>query len=227
MQLNQQTTNTETIDSEPTVFIVDSCPYMRKSVRGLFESVSTRVESYSNANDFLRDYDARRPGCLILDVRIPDMSGLELQRLLSKMTHCLSIIFVSSHSNVSTAVRAMRQGAVDFEKPVDEQVLLERVQQELRTVAKEERDRRGMAEYISGLKHLSQREWEVMGHLAEGKSAKEIARDLTISPRTVEVHRARILTKTGVGSVSKLIVMTRRYQALSDTSFENNSSGTT
>lgn len=223
MHLKQHTTNIENMSSEPTVFIVDSCSDMRDSVHWLFESVSTQVESYSNANAFLEDYDPKRSGCLILDVRIPDMSGLELQRSLNKLTSRLSIIFVSGHSNVSTAVRAMRQGAVDFfEKPVDEQVLLERVQQELYKIAKEERNRRGMTDFIIGLKKLSQREWEVMSHLTEGKSAKEIARDLIISPRTVEAHRSRILTKTGVGTVSKLIVMARRYQALGHTSVEHN-----
>ena len=215
MHLKKHTTYFDNMSGEPTVFIVDSCSDMRKSVHWLFESVSTQVESYSNANDFLRDYDPKRSGCLILDVRIPGMSGLELQRSLNKITSRLSIIFVTGHSNVPTAVRAMRQGAVDFfEKPVDEQVLLERVQQELRNISKEEHNRRGMAEYISGLKHLSKRELEVMSHLTEGKSAKEIARDLGISPRTVEVHRTRILTKTGAGTVSKLIVMARRYQSL-------------
>ncbi|GAB6041256.1 response regulator transcription factor [Endothiovibrio diazotrophicus] len=193
---------------EPTVYVVDDNAELRESLRWLLESVGTRVETYDSAQSFLDAYDTRNPGCLILDIRMPGMSGLELQEKLSKLTSDLHIVFLTGHASVPIAVRAMRDGAVDFfEKPVDEQMLLDRVQGVLKTIGEQQSKKMDRAMLEARLELLTPRERQVMDEVIQGKRTKAIAADLGVSTRTIEAHRAKIMEKMRAGSVGELISM--------------------
>jgi two-component system, LuxR family, response regulator FixJ len=190
----------------PTVFIVDDDPGVCKLWRLLIESAGLAVKTYLTAKEFLADYDPEQPGCLILDVRLPDVSGLELQRQLSNELAALPIIFVSGYGNVPLAVSAMREGAVDFlEKPISARLLLDRVREAIAT-DQQARERRLVRKHaVEMMKRLTPRESQVMELVASGRTNKEIASALTLSTKTVEVHRARIMEKLRVKSVADLV----------------------
>ena len=191
---------------EATVFVVDDNPEVRESLHFLIESVGARVEAFPDAQSFLDAYRPGRPGCLILDVRMPGMSGLELQERLLELDSRLHIIFLSGHASVPVAVRAMREGAVDFfEKPVDEELLLDRIQHVLGEVARHERERVDQAVFAARLALLTPREHEVLELLVEGKRTKEIATQLNIGVRTAETHRAKVMEKMRAHSLGELI----------------------
>ena len=157
---------------EPTVFVVDDDPEVRGTIKMLVESVGLRIEVFAAAQDFLDAYDPERPGCLITDVRMPGMSGIELQAKLLAMKVTLPIIVMSGYADVPTAVRSMRSGAVDFvEKPFDEQMLLERLQLSIAKDAQLRRDRAVRDHTLSCFKRMSPREREVMDLTAVGTSA--------------------------------------------------------
>jgi two-component system response regulator FixJ len=190
----------------PTVFIVDDDPGVCKLWRLLIESAGFAVKTYTTATDFLADYDPHQPGCLVLDVQLPDVSGLEVQRKLSTELAGLPIIFVSGYGNVPLAVSAMREGAVDFlEKPISARLLLDRVREAIETdrTTREQRDEKLRATDL--MKRLTPRETQVMELVASGRTNKEIASSLTLSTKTVEVHRARIMEKLRVKSVADLV----------------------
>ncbi len=195
-------------ETEPTVFVVDDDAAVRDSLRLLIESVGLRVETFADAREFLEGYDADRPGCLVLDVRMPGMSGLELQRHLGAIGAILPILFITGHGDVPMAVRAMREGAVDFlQKPFEDQALLDRIQQSLDRDAvhrRELRERRGIVERIS---RLTSREREVMDLVIAGLANKNVASRLGVSRRTVEIHRARVMEKMGATSLAHLVRM--------------------
>ncbi len=195
----------------PTVFVVDDDAAVRQSFEWLVGSVGLRTETYDSAQAFLDGYDRDRPGCLVLDVRMPGMSGLELQERLAAEGVTLPVIVVSGYGDVPTAVRVMKQGAVDFiEKPFSDQAMLDRIQASI------ERDlaaRRAAAERASARGNrdrLTRREAEVMDLVIAGKSNKEIARDLAISPKTVEVHRANVMKKMQADSLADLVRLAER-----------------
>lgn len=193
---------------EPTVYVVDDNAELRESLRWLLESVGTKVTTYDSAQAFIDAYDFKSPGCLILDIRMPGMSGLELQEKLSKLTNELHIIFLTGHASVPIAVRAMREGAVDFyEKPVDEQMLLDRVQGVLKTIGEQQSKKMDRAMLEARLELLTPRERQVMDEVVQGKRTKAIAADLGVSTRTIEAHRAKIMEKMRAGSVGELISM--------------------
>ena len=193
---------------EPTVYVVDDNAELRESLRWLLESVGTQVETYDSAQAFLDAYDFKSPGCLILDIRMPGMSGLELQEKLSRLTNELHIIFLTGHASVPIAVRAMREGAVDFyEKPVDEQMLLDRVQGVLKTIGEQQSKKMDRAMLEARLELLTPRERQVMDEVVQGKRTKAIAADLGVSTRTIEAHRAKIMEKMRASSVGELISM--------------------
>ena len=193
---------------EPTVYVVDDNGELRESLRWLLESVGTRVETYDSAQAFLDAYDFRNPGCLILDIRMPGMSGLELQEKLGKLTDELHIVFLTGPASVPIAVRAMRDGAVDFfEKPVDEQMLLDRVQGVLKTITEQQSKKMDRAMLEARLDLLTPRERQVMDEVIQGKRTKAIAADLGVSTRTIEAHRAKIMEKMRANSVGELISM--------------------
>ena len=190
----------------PTVFIVDDDPGVCKLWRLLIESAGMVVRTFENATDFLADYDPEQPGCLVLDVRLPDVSGLELQRKLSNELSALPIIFVSGYGNVPLAVSAMREGAVDFlEKPISARLLLDRVREAIETDRNLRAKRQEKVHATDLMKRLTPRETQVMELVATGRTNKEIASTLTLSTKTVEVHRARIMEKLKVKSVADLV----------------------
>ncbi len=190
---------------ETVVFVVDDDSQMRKSLCRLLESAGYVSEDYASAVDFLDRYDPARPGCLLLDVRMPAMSGLELQAELTKAEIAIPIIIISGFADVPTAVQAMKKGALDvLEKPFDDERLLAGVE---RAMLEDQAARRGLAarsEAKSRIAALTNREREIMQCLANGKTTKQIARDLGISSKTADVHRAKVLTKLNIDNVVQL-----------------------
>ncbi len=194
--------------SEPTVFIVDDDRAVCDSLRWLVESVGLEVESHSSAPEFLDTYDPERPGCLILDVRMPEMSGIEALKAFADRGLPIPVIVITGHGDVPTAVRAMKLGAVDLiEKPFNDQLLLDRIQECIRQDADNRRERASRAEIVDRFKTLSPREREVMDLVVDGKSNKVIARQLGTSPKTIEAQRANVMRKLGTGSLAELVQM--------------------
>ena len=192
----------------PTVWIVDDDEAMRSSLKWLIESVGMRVESHSSANEFLQTHYPGRFGCLLLDVRMPGMSGLELIEHLGAQQMMPPTIIITGHGDVPMAVRAMKSGALDFiEKPFNDEVLLDAIRRAL--VAEEQRRdiTAEVADVAARLAHLTPREHEVMQMVTEGKSNKEIANSLGVSAKTVEAHRARVMEKMQAGSLAELVRM--------------------
>jgi RNA polymerase sigma factor (sigma-70 family) len=182
-----------------TVFVVDDDPEVRESLRLLMRSVGLNVETFGNARDFLEEFDAGRPGCLVLDVRMPGMSGLELQEKLHEMHSSLPIIIITGYGEVPMVVRAMQAGALDFiSKPYYPSALLERIQQALEKDLAYHAQRSTRTRVRALLETLSPREMQVSDLLVDGKSTKEIAAKLGISPKTVDNHRAKLLEKMQV-----------------------------
>ena len=189
----------------PTVFLVDDDAAVRDALRALFAAEGLPIETYPSAEAFLAAYDEARPGCLVLDVRMPGLGGLELQKLLGEHGIRLPVIFLTGHGDVPMSVRALKAGAMDFlEKPVDNDALIARV----REAIAQDRERRSRETTHAGLQarfeRLTPREREILAQVARGRSSKEVARALAISPRTDEVHRARIMEKLGAHSVVDL-----------------------
>jgi len=193
-------------DEEPTVFVVDDDPGVGDSIRILLRSVGLPSEAFRSGNEFLEAYDPERPGCLVLDVRMPGMSGIDLQARLQEMESTLPIIFVTAHGDVPMAVHAVKAGAVDFiQKPFRDQELLDKIQEALDADARIRAQRTDLVEIRGRLGSLTPRETEVLDLVVAGKPNKNIARALGISQRTVEIHRARVMEKMQVRSVSMLV----------------------
>lgn len=193
---------------DPTVFVVDDDEAVRDSLSLLIRSVGLEVESYESAAAFLEDLDSERPGCLVLDVRMPGMSGLELQDRLLQQGTALPVIFITGHGDVPMAVRAMRAGAVDFiEKPFNDQDLLDRIQLALKRQAEERESLEERQQIDRRLGRLTPREAEVMELLVAGSANKQIAARLGLSQRTVEIHRANIMRKMEADSLADLVRM--------------------
>lgn len=196
--------NSETKQS--TVYVVDDDDAMRESLTWLIESVGLNVETYASADDFLESYYPGRPGCVLLDVRMPGMSGLELQGHLQKQQVTVPVIMITGHGDVPMAVRAMKSGAIDFiEKPFNDEQLLESIRNAL-AIDDTRRDEQSFkAEVASRLSQLTPRESEVMDMVTAGKSNKEIANSLGVSAKTVEAHRAKVMEKMEAGSLAELV----------------------
>ena len=197
---------------EPTVFIIDDDDEVRDAIALLMRSVGLPVEGFDSAQNYLAQFDAQRPGCLVLDVRMRGMSGLDLQeRLASEPLHP-PIIMVTGHGDVPMAVRAVKNGAVDFlEKPFNDQVLLDAVHRafELDAVQRGEASQR--ADIEQRLSRLTRREREVLDQIAAGKRNKVIAADLGISQSTVEAHRAKVMEKLEARSLSEVMRMLLKH----------------
>ncbi|HBL47484.1 MAG TPA: DNA-binding response regulator [Planctomycetaceae bacterium] len=197
-----------TIQQEATVFVVDDDPAIRKSLRWLIESVGLKVQTHELASEFLESYSPEFPGCLVLDVRIPGMSGLELQEKLRERGYDIPVIIVSGYGDVPMAVRAMKAGAIDFlEKPVSDQVLLDYIQKGIETDIRNKQNRVQNQDLMERKETLTRREREVMEYVVVGFSSREIAEKLNVSFKTVEAHRAKIMKKMQAKSVPKLIQM--------------------
>jgi len=191
---------------DPTVFIGDDEVAVAESLRWLIESVGLRVETFSAASEFLARYRPERAGCLVLDVRMPAMSGLELQDRLKGQGVSLPIIFVTGHGGVQTAVRALKGGAFDFiEKPFDDQRMLDLVQKALALDADARRHTAAQAGAAARYASLSAREHEVLDLLIEGQTNKAIARSLGIASKTVETHRANVMQKMAAPTMPHLV----------------------
>jgi RNA polymerase sigma factor (sigma-70 family) len=188
-----------------TVFVVDDDAAVRDGLALLLDAAGLTVETYDGAPAFLAACSPQRAGCLILDVRMPDMSGPELQAELTRRSFDLPIIFLTAHGDIPTTVLAIKSGAMDFlTKPVVGAELLERVRAALEKSA-QLRERASAAQSLrERLEGLTRREREIMKLVADGLPNKEIARSLGISHRTVEVHRARVMQKTGVTNLVEL-----------------------
>jgi len=204
-------TNTLTA-TVPTVFIVDDDPAIRKSLTWLVESVDLTAEAYESAAAFLDAFGDDRPGCIVCDIRMPGMSGLDLQERLRAMGSNIPVIILTGYGDVTTAVRAMKAGACDFfEKPVGDQVLVEQIQ---RAIARDAAQRAGRGEQeLLGqkLRRLTRREQEVMTLVVEGHSSRQIAAQLGVSFKTVEAHRAKVMRKMQAKSVPHLIRMSLQH----------------
>lgn len=201
---------------DPIVYIIDDDQAMVESLTWIIESVGLTVRTFIRAQDFLDAYDPQQHGCLLLDVRMPGMSGPELQsKLIEQGLPTLPIIFISGHGDVPLAVRVMKAGAIDFlTKPFNDQILLESINKALR-VDKANRDKRQeSAQARAKFALLSPREVEVLQGIIAGKPNKVISAELNISLKTVEAHRASVMKKMGVRSVPELVklVLTNRIE---------------
>ena len=196
-----------------TVFIVDDDEAFRDSLKYLLESVSMVVETYTSAEDFLKNYTPYRQGCLLLDIRMPEMSGLQLQQELNKYHYPLPIIMLTAHGDVPMAVQAMKHGAMEFlEKPFNDQELLELIQLALKTDEKNYKKRLEYDSIIARLKNLTRREHEVLLLVVNKHSNKVIAEKLSVSIKTVESHRKHVMDKLQASSLVDLLEMLGRHQ---------------
>jgi len=192
--------------SDPIIFVVDDDEAVRLSTEMLVRSMGLRAESFDSASEFLEDFDPQQPGCIILDIRMPGMSGLELQEHLNELGASIPVIFVTGHGDVPMAVKAMKAGAVDFlQKPFRDQELIDRVHAALDHDSLEREMSEARARVQDRIETLTTREVEVMDQVVEGMANKEIAFELGLSPRTVEIHRARVMSKMRAGSLPDLV----------------------
>jgi len=192
--------------AEPTVFVVDDDPSIRELLTWLMKREGLAVQAFGEAREFLAAYAPERPGCLVLDLNMPGMDGLELQQYLKSQGVLLPVIFLSGGADVPKAVRAVREGAIDFlEKPFDYKRVVELVREcvERDRASRAGRDRRRVVNERLG--QLTQREREVLDLVVAGKLNREIAEALDISIKTVEAHRARLMEKLEVGSLAELV----------------------
>ena len=193
---------------EPMVFVIDDDEAVRHFLCGLIASVNLRVQAYASAQEFLDAYQHESPGCLVLDIRMPGMSGLELQQELNARGIDLPIIVLTGHGSVQVAVHAMKAGAIDFiEKPFNNELLLDRVQKAVAKSVNTYEDRLKQDEVLRRQNSLTPREHQVLDLVVAGESNKRIARRLQISDKTVEIHRANVMEKMQARSLADLVKM--------------------
>ncbi|MGI8739736.1 MAG: response regulator transcription factor [Gammaproteobacteria bacterium] len=198
----------QTRTPKPTVFVVDDDEVFLRALLMALRWADYEVEPFTSAHTFLQHFDGERPGCLLLDVRMPGIDGLELQRLLVTRGITTPIIFLTGHGDVRMSVRALKNGAVDFlEKPFSNQRLLESLEQALARDACTRRIEGDRSKVVKRFEHLTPREQVVMALVVSDMSAKEIAAGLRISPRTVEHHREHVMAKMEAASLHDLIIM--------------------
>lgn len=191
---------------EQLVYIVDDDEALRDSLIWLLESTGLKSLAFDSAENFLAAYNPRMNGCLVLDIRMPGMSGLELHEKLLSMHSTLPIIFITGHGDVPMAVSALKKGAIDFiEKPFNDQEMVKLIRTALAEDLKRHDARRQEAEAQRRIEGLTPREREVLDLIVAGRLNKQIADDLGISIKTVEVHRARVMEKMGVNSLAELV----------------------
>jgi len=198
----------------PTVFVVDDDEGVRNSLRFLLKSVGLQSQALASAGEFLDSYEPSQRGCLVLDVRMPGMSGLELQQQLNLRGAVIPVIFITGHGDVPMAVEAMQQGAFDFlQKPFRDQDLIDRIQ---RALERDGRNRAALDQHArirERLDSLTPREREVLALMTRGKPNKIMAAELGVSQRTVEIHRARVMEKSGAASLAQLVRMVLDVEA--------------
>lgn len=194
--------NTETA----IVYVVDDDASFRKSLLRLLKAHGLAAQAYDSAPDFLKSGLAARTGCIVLDVRMPGLSGLDLQEELARADCAMPVVFLTGHGDIPMSVQAMKKGAVDFlTKPVDEDSLLEAVRNALSRNEKQLRERAEIEAVRGRVGALTEREFEVMRHVIAGELNKQIGERLGVVEKTIKVHRARVLEKMGVPSVAELV----------------------
>jgi RNA polymerase sigma factor (sigma-70 family) len=200
--------------TEPRVYIVDDDEAMRDSLKWLLESRGLKVELYSSGEAFLGAFSSDFCGCLVLDVRMPGMNGMDLYARLQARASALPVIFITGHGDVPMAVSALKKGAADFiEKPFNDQDMLRLIESCLKQDRAAAARRAEKASLAQTLESLTQREREVLNLIVAGKLNKQIADDLSISIKTVEVHRSRVMEKMGANSVAELVQFVLRSRA--------------
>lgn len=193
-------------DEALTVYIVDDDLAVRESLADLVDSVGYRFATFANANDFLAEYVPDKTGCLVLDIRMPGMSGLELQEELIRREAVLPIIFITGHGDIPMAVQAIQKGALDFiEKPFRDQDLLDRINQALKSCNQQQDTQQQAQSVKKHIHNLTPREHQVMQMIVEGKPNKVIAIELQLSQRTIEVHRKNVMHKLEAHSLAELV----------------------
>jgi len=199
------------MNSPATVFIVDDDPAVLKSLSRLLRSAGLAVATFPSPREFLDRHDPALPGCLVLDIAMPGLNGLELQQELVARGHELPIIFLTGHGDIPMSVQAMKRGAVDFlTKPVDDEALLKAVSVALEKDRHQRQVRAGIAEIQQRLATLTPREREVLEHVIAGQLNKQTAGDLGTAEKTIKVHRARVMEKMKVDSVAELVRLCER-----------------
>lgn len=196
-----------------TVFIVDDEEAVRDSIAMLLRSVRLQTRCFVNAAEFLERYRPEEPGCLVLDVRMPRMSGLELQQALNRRGWTLPLIFITGHGDVPMAVEAMRAGALDFlQKPFKDDDLIRRVQNALEQDARERSELQARDALRQRFQALTPRERDVAQRIAAGEANKVVALELGLSERTVELHRANLMQKLGLRNLAQLVQFMLRVE---------------
>jgi FixJ family two-component response regulator len=198
-------------EARPAVFVIDDDPSMRRSLDTLLRSVALDVHLFSSAEEFMHAKRPETPGCLVLDVRMPGMSGLTFQQELAKAGAALPIIFISGHGDVPMTVRAMKAGAVEFlTKPFDDQALLDAIHAAIERDRARRRDAATLADLKARFRALTEREREVMRLVVTGRANKQIAADLSLSLVTVKVHRSQVMHKMQARTIVELVRMADR-----------------
>lgn len=204
-------------DIQQTVYVVEDDEAVRDSLELLLKSDAKPVKTYESATAFLKDYSDKMAGCIVLDIRMPGMDGMELQKKLNEKHSILPIIFVTGHGDVPMAVDAMKEGAVDFiQKPYREEALLEKIEAALKQDLEQRKSLDEKQEIIRRIKSLTPREHEIMDRMIAGQANKVIAIELEISQRTVEIHRSRVMHKMGTHSLAHLVRMVLSVKDLID-----------
>jgi len=198
----------------PTVFIIDDDPGMRQAIHDLVESVGLRAESFATGEEFLGTKQAHRPSCLVLDVRLPRMSGLDFQRRLAESGMQIPIIFVTAHGDIPMSVKALKSGAVEFlTKPFRDQDLLDAIQQALERDGLTLKDQAEVHDLLERYRALTAREREVMTLVVSGMLNKQIASEIGVSEATVKIHRGNVMHKMRAASVVDLVRMADRLKS--------------
>jgi FixJ family two-component response regulator len=199
------------VNARHVVYLVDDDDALRRATSRLLQSSGLDVRAFASAEAFLSEYDGAEPGCLLLDLRMPGQSGLELQRTLRERGVGLPIVFLTGHADVPASVHAMKGGAIDFlEKPVDEDRLLGAIESALEADLAARRERGDLTQIQARLASLTGREREVLVEVVAGKLNKQVANALGIAERTVKLHRARVLEKMGAESLADLVRIAER-----------------
>lgn len=196
----------ENKEVKSVVFIVDDDDAVRESLEFLMKSIDQPAEAYPSAQAFLDAYNPDKPGCLLLDIRMPGMSGIELQEKLDDIHAVVPIIFITGHGDVPMAVQAIKAGAADFiQKPFRDQELIDRIKEVLEEDVDNRAGRLEKSEILKRMETLTDRENEVMDQVVAGKANKVVAIDLSVSQRTVEIHRANVMEKMKARSLAQLV----------------------
>ena len=196
----------EVAAAAPIVYVIDDDDGMRKALSLLLSTVGHKTLAFASPGDFLAQFDPDTHGCLVLDIRMPGMSGLELQQHLNRTGSMLPVIFITGHGDVPMAVQAMKEGAFEFiQKPFRDQDLLDRINHALQQDAESRSNLARRADVVRRMETLTPRERQVMDMVVDGSANKVIAIDLSLSERTVEIHRAKVMEKMGARSVAHLV----------------------